>query len=86
MRLDLNQSAFMELDVHNMNKVQAVAALDAALRRAGSGVYRLRVIHGYHDGTVLRDALRAHAAKHPKVKRVELGLNPGETDLILREL
>ena len=86
MRLDLNRSAFMELDVHNMNKVQAVAALDAALRRAGSGVYRLRVIHGYHGGTVLRDALRAHAAKHPKVKRVELGLNPGETDLILREL
>ena len=86
MRLDLNRSAFMELDVHNMNKVQAVAALDAALRRAGSGVYRLRVIHGYHGGTVLRDALRAHAAKHPKVRRVELGLNPGETDLILREL
>ncbi len=86
MSLDLNQSAFMELDVHNMNKVQAVAALDAALRRAGSGVYRLRVIHGYHGGTVLRDALRAHAAKHPKVRRVELGLNPGETDLILREL
>ena len=23
---------------------------------------------------------------HPKVKRIELGLNPGETDLILREL
>ena len=86
MRLDLNRSAFMELDVHSMTKIQAVTALDAALRRAGPAVYRLKVIHGYHGGTVLRDALRAHAAKHPKVKRVELGLNPGETDLILREL
>ena len=86
MRLNLHQSAFAELDVHAMTKVQAIAALDAALRRAGAGTYRLRVIHGYHGGTVLRDAVRAHAAKHPKVLRVELGLNPGETDLILREL
>ncbi len=86
MRLNLNQSAFAALDVHNMTKVQAITALDAALRRAGPGVYRLKVIHGFHGGTVLRDAVRAHAAKHPKVLRVELGLNQGETDLILREL
>jgi DNA-nicking Smr family endonuclease len=79
-------NAFQELDVHNMTKVQAVTAIDAMLRRADAGVYRIRVIHGYHGGTVLRDAVRAHAAKHPKVLRVELGLNPGETDLILREL
>ena len=79
-------NAFQEVDVHNMTKVQAVTAIDAMLRRADARVYRIRVIHGYHGGTVLRDAVRAHAAKHPKVLRVELGLNPGETDLILREL
>ena len=79
-------TAFQEVDVHNMTKVQAITAIDAALRRANAGVYRIRVIHGYHGGTVLRDAVRAHYAKHPKVRRIELGLNPGETDLILREL
>ena len=79
-------NAFLEVDVHNMTKVQAVTTIDATLRRADAGVYRIRVIHGYHGGTVLRDAVRAHYAKHPKVKRIELGLNPGETDLILREL
>ena len=77
---------FLEINVHNMTKTQAIAAIDARLRRADASVYRLRVIHGYHGGTVLRDAVRAHAAGHPKVLRVELGLNPGETDLILREL
>ena len=75
----------IELDVHGMTLYQAQIAIDAALRRAGS-IYRLRVIHGYHGGTVLRDAIRAHYKNHPKVKRVELGLNPGDTDLILREL
>ena len=79
-------SAFQEIDVHNMTKVQAVTAIDAKLRKADCSVYQLRVIHGFHSGTILRDAVRAHYKNHPKVKRIELGLNPGETTLILREL
>ncbi len=79
-------NAFQEIDIHNLTRVQAIAAIDARLRRAGPSVYRIRVIHGYHGGTVLRDAVRAHYRDHPKIKRIELGLNPGETDLILREL
>jgi DNA-nicking Smr family endonuclease len=69
-----------------MTRTQAIAAIDAVLRRTKGEVYRLTVIHGYHGGTVLRDAVRAHYRSHPKVLRVELGLNPGETDLILKEL
>ena len=80
------QTAFSEIDVHGMTRQQAFAAIDARLRRADSSVYRLRVIHGYHGGTVLRDAIRARYRNHAKVRRIELGLNPGETDLILREL
>lgn len=77
---------FLEIDVHNMTQVQAIATIDAMLRRANASVYRLRVIHGYHSGTAIRDVVRAHYKKHPKVIRIEIGLNPGETDLILREL
>ena len=79
-------SGFLEIDVHNMTRTQAITAIDVKLRRANASVYRLRVIHGYHGGTVLRDAVRTHYKNHPKVKRIEIGLNPGETDLILREL
>ncbi len=79
-------SGFQEVDVHGMTRTQAFTAIDAVLRRAGGAVYTLRVIHGYRGGTVLRDAIRARYKTHPKVKRIELGLNPGETDLILREL
>ena len=76
--------AVIELDVHGMTLYQAQIAIDAALRRAG-GAYRIRVIHGYHGGTALRDGIRSRYAAHPKVRRVELGLNPGQTDLVLRE-
>ena len=79
-------SAFQEIDVHNMTRVQAITAIDAKLRKADSSVYQLRVIHGFHGGTVLRDAVRAHYRNHPKVMRMELGLNQGETTFILREL
>ena len=77
---------FQEVDVHGRNKVQAFAAIDARLRRAGGAVYTLRIVHGCHGGIVLRDAIRAQYKHHPKVLRIELGMNPGETDLILREL
>ena len=76
--------ATVELDVHGMTLYQAFLAIDAALKRAG-GAYRIRVIHGYHGGTALRDGIRARYAAHPKVLRVELGLNQGQTDLVLRE-
>ena len=78
--------AIDEIDVHNMTREQMLVAVDARLRRATSATYRIRIIHGYHGGTVLRDAVRSHYKNHPKVKRIEIGLNQGETDLVLREL
>ena len=77
---------FQEIDIHGLNRKQAVVTIDAALRRAKGDIYTLRVIHGYHGGTALRDTIRAHYTGHPRVLRIEIGLNPGETDLILREL
>lgn len=67
-----------------MTFYQAKTAIDARLCRE-KFAYRLRVIHGYHGGTALREGIRKEYAKHPKVLRIELGLNPGETDLVLRE-
>jgi len=75
-----------ELDIHGMNVYQAKIAIDSALKRAGREVYTLRVIHGSNSGTALRDMLRRDYKNHKKVIRMELGMNPGATDLILREL
>ena len=79
------QAGILELDLHGMNTYQAKIAIDSQLRRAKQGVYRIRLIHGYHGGTALRDMIRETYRHHPRVLRVELGLNPGETDLVLRE-
>lgn len=81
----LPSPGIIEIDLHGMTKIQAQACIDAAIRRAGRGVYRIRLIHGYQHGTQLRSMVRARYRRHEKVLRLELGLNQGETELVLRE-
>lgn len=77
--------SIVRIDLHGKNAYQARIALDAALRRARGGVYRIRCIHGCHGGTALRDMIRAEYAGHPRVIRLERSADGGTTDLILRE-
>lgn len=73
------------LDLHGKNLYQSRVAVDAALRRMPAGVYRLRIIHGSNSGTAICEFIREHYAAHPRVKRIETGLNRGMTELVLRE-
>ena len=78
------QTGIVTLDLHGCNAYQAKIAIDAQLKRAKAGTYRIRLIHGCHGGTALRDMIRKDYRKHPKVLRLELGSNT-QTDLVLRE-
>ncbi len=80
------QAGIIELNIHGKTKEQARAAIEAALRRSGSSVYRLRVIHGYNRGTELRDMLWREYGAHGRVLRIAPGANPGVTEFVLREL
>ena len=77
--------AIVTVDLHGKNTDQAKVTVDALLRRAGSGTYRLRLIHGSHGGTALRDFIRAEYSRHPKVRRLILSPDGGATELVLRE-
>lgn len=77
--------AIVEIDLHGKNAYQGRIAVDAALRRTRPGTMRIRVIHGYHGGSALRDMIRAEYASHPKVLRLETRMGDGVTDLVLRE-
>lgn len=83
---DFPSVGIIEVDIHGMTKIQAKPLIESKLKAAPKSTYRLRVIHGYHGGTELREMVRKGFKSNPKVLRVEVGLNPGETDLILREL
>ena len=78
------QPATVTLDLHGKTQYQARVMLDAQLRRS-RGIYRIHVIHGYHNGTALRDLVRQEYAANPPVLRAE-AVSESATDLILREL
>ena len=81
------ESGNPRLDLHGKTQYQARVAINAALRRAGAGAYRLTLVHGYIHGSALGELIANEYAAHPRVLRVEKSRsNPGETTLVLREL
>lgn len=77
----------IEIDVHGMTTEEAVKAVRGLLKQATSATYRVRIIHGFHGGTRIRDGIWDEFGyqREPKVKRVTMGDNQGITELILRE-
>lgn len=79
------EPGIIRADLHGKNTYQAQVTVDALLRRAGRGTYRILLIHGCHGGTALRDFLWAAYGSHPRVKRLQLSPDGGTTELVLRE-
>ena len=79
------QSAIVEIDLHNLTLDEARDAIDDALRHVDMSVYRVRLIHGFNNGTAIRDMVFREYKYHMKVMRVAPGQNRGQTDLVLRE-
>ena len=77
--------AIAEIDLHGKSQRQAERIIDDALRLAGAGTYQIRLIHGFHGGTALRDMIRARYQTHEKVKRI-ITQDFGITILVLKEL
>lgn len=77
--------AVIEIDLHGKNVYQSRVAIDAALRRANAACCRIRIIHGYNSGTAIRDFIEDEYSRHPKVRRIQSGLNRGVTELVLRD-
>ena len=79
------KEAVITADLRGKTVHQAKVTVDALLRRSGTGTYRIRLIHGSHGGTALRDFIQLEYGRHPKVKRLLLSPDGGATELVLRE-
>lgn len=79
------QAGTLTIDLHGKNTYQTKITVDSALKRAKAGTYRIRLVHGYHGGTALRDLIRSEYAHHPKVCRLLFSPDGGTTELVLRE-
>lgn len=81
-------SGVIEIDLHGMRVEEAIRRAKSEVAKASDPVYIIRLIHGYHGGTRIREALEDEFSygRDSKVKRIRQGNNPGITELILREL
>lgn len=76
----------VSLDLHGMRQEEACLAIDRELAAIGNSTYQIKLIHGFHRGTSLRDMVMREYRHHPMVRRVAPGENQGVTVLIIREL
>ena len=78
--------AFVKVNLHGMQREEAMHMIDQAIAAAGPTAYQIRLIHGYNRGTRLRSMIYEEYRYDPKVKRIIPGDNPGITVLVMREL
>lgn len=81
-------SAFEEIDCHGMTVQEALAAVERKVKNADRSVYVIRVIHGFHGGTRIKDAVWDEYSNgmNSRVKEVRGGFNEGITELVLKPL
>lgn len=72
----------VNIDLHCQTVESARKLLTDTLKKLPEDVREVNVIHGYHNGTALRDMVRKYS--HPKIQRKILGLNQGTTIFIIK--
>lgn len=80
-------AGIIEIDLHGRNVEQAKSLINMHLLKAAGSTYRLRLIHGYHGGTGLKNMIYEEYSygRSERVLRIQGGDNPGITELVLRE-
>lgn len=76
----------IDIDLHGLFQDEAIKVVDKALKAADNSTYQIRLIHGYHRGTSLKNMIIDEYKYDPKVLRIQPGDNQGVTILVLREL
>ena len=74
------------IDLHGMFQDEAIKVIDKTLKDADNSTYQIKLIHGYHRGTSLKNMIMDEYKYDSKVLRIEPGPNMGVTVLVLREL
>ncbi len=73
----------IEVDLHGHTVDSARKLITDTLKTLPKDVREVSVVHGYRQGTALRDMVRKYS--HPKVERKILSLNQGITIFIIKK-
>ncbi len=76
-------SYFMEIDLHDHTVDSARKLITDTLKNLPLDVREINIIHGYRQGTSLRNMIRNYS--NSKIERKILGLNQGSTIFIIKK-
>lgn len=74
---------FVTIDLHGQTVESARKILNEKLKALPADTHEVTVIHGYHGGTAILQMVRSY--KNSKIERKILGLNNGETVLVIKQ-
>lgn len=75
-------SYFYRIDLHGHTRESAKKLLDFSMKNLAPDVREVEVVHGFHQGTALRELVRSY--KHSRIERKILGLNQGSTIFVIK--
>lgn len=78
-----DEYGWLSIDLHGCTQTEAKILLDQQIQGAPKGMREIRIIHGFNQGTALRDFVRGRY-RHPRVIDKAAGINDGMTRFILR--
>jgi DNA-nicking Smr family endonuclease len=73
----------MEIDLHGLTLDEARAELQRCLKSCPKDITEIEVIHGYTNGSVLKNFVRRQF-KHPRVSKKIITTNNGMTTFLLK--
>ena len=74
---------FIEIDLHSQTVESARKIITNTLKNLPADVREINIIHGYHQGTALRNMIRNYS--NSRIERKILGLNQGSTIFIIKK-
>lgn len=72
------------IDLHGMTVEQAKYYLIKEIETCDRNVWTIKAVHGYNNGTAIRDMIK-YRLKHQKIKKIVIGdINKGVTLIELK--
>ena len=82
--LGKNNTPAPRIDVHGLRVEDALYDIGEFIARQPHGVEKIVVVHGYNNGTALKDAVKSRLHS-PRIQEIAPSfLNPGETVIYLK--
>ncbi len=72
-----------EIDIHGMTELEAKREIEKYIASLPKDAKELRIIHGYHGGSVLKELVRGNKIRSKRIDRKKFTMNQGETIYLL---